>query len=206
MPGLLKQYTYGIPGMEKDAFLARLLTGLSQGARSEGRFYRAGRAARSALEEAGSPALENELREGIARNIGSKAMQAADVPLRGFDRLLTETTGAGLSPQTRYKLLKFVGDHPASTLGVVAAAVPVPMASELGMAAAGTVSAAGKKLLKIPVRGDAAMDALSEKLRTRGYNDVMDYLVKTKATPTPIVPEQYAALRDQLSLGSSSLV
>jgi len=202
---------YGHPGDEektaehqKEALLARLMAGIASGSRGAGHLYR-NKAFRKSMRGVSSGAFEDAMRDSVARKIGPVAIRAADAPLRSFDKLLTHSSRGhvGLSPEFREKLLKFIADHPGTTLGVAGAAVPAPAASELGMAVAGGLSAASKKLLNIPSKGGVAMEEFAKSLWKRGYKDVKDYLVKTKAVPTSLVPKDPAALRAQLSFGPS---
>lgn len=189
--------------LEKDAFLAKLLSLVAQGSRGAPHAYRHPEF-RAAMKGVALEQFEDRVREQVARKVGPLAIRAAEVPLKGVDKLVAEVTGKGMSPEMRKKLLGFAANHPASVLGFAAGSVvPFPMASEVGIGLAGGVSAASKKILRIPTRGDAAMDEFAKTLRRRGYKDVQDYLVKTRAVRTPLTPDDIATMRAQFSPSSS---
>lgn len=207
MPGLLKDVTLNPPEFEKTAILARILTGIARLGAGEGRTFTS-KASRKALKDVSSGALEDALRTQTAKTIAPKAMQVADIPLRTADRALTEISRGswGLSPTTRYKILKMVGNNPGALTGVVGGMAPIPMGAEIGIATMGGLSASAKKILRIPVKGDIAMREMDKIMRKRGYEDMVDYLIKTKAKPSPLVPTNRDFLQRHLSSGSSSIV
>lgn len=191
-----------IAELNKEALFARLLRGLAHVSPMESHVLQ------KPLSEAAKDLVEKSIRKGVAKHVSPTAMRVADIPLRGLDKALTVMSQGqkGLSPERRLKFLKFVAEHPSTPVGAAAGAIPFPAMAELGMAATGGASLAAKRALRIPTYGDLSVKQFSKNLRKRGYDDVMDYLVKTKAHTTPIAPAEAIRLKHHLSPSGFSLV
>jgi hypothetical protein len=182
---------YVEPDLEKKAFLARALSvpaavgvGIGNVARSLN--PKSPMTLKKAIPTAKRyyQHIEPRLREALSRTVGARSAQLADKPMRGVDQVVNAVTGKNVPVGIRKRVMQEAAEHPISILGAPAGmAVPVPGASEVGMAGAWTVSKAGKKLLGIPASSAPAMSALDDIYRQKGYKDVADFLSKTKASP-----------------------
>jgi len=135
------------------------------------------------LSTAAQDAVETSIRKGVARKIGPMSMRATDATLRGVDKALTDVSRGswGVTPEFRRRAMEFSARNPVSLLGAAAIVIPFPAAAPLGIAASGSISHGAKKMLKIPTHPEESFKVLEKQLRERGYYDVMDYLVKSKA-------------------------
>lgn len=167
--------------LQKQAFLARLFRGLTHVSQPE-----LASMGMKGLSIAEQEAVEKAVRRGVAKHIAPAAMQLVDTPLRALDSAVnTVTRGkAGLPVKARKAVMEFAAKNPAILAAAPSLAVPAPGAAPLGIAASGSVSHAAKKILNIPTYPEVSFDALSKQLREQGYDDVMDYLVKSKAKYT----------------------
>ncbi|RKY28047.1 MAG: hypothetical protein DRP83_01355 [Planctomycetota bacterium] len=131
--------------------------------------------------------VDPRMREWVSRNIGSRAARLADKPMQGLDKAINTTLGKNVPVSVRKRIMEEAAEHPMSLLGAPAgAALPVPGASEVGMAGAWAVSKAGKKLLGIPSSATPAMEVLDDLYRQKGFKGVSDYLAKTQARKMPV--------------------
>jgi len=161
--------------IEKHAFLARFFRGLTNLPATELAAH-----GLKPLSTAAQEAVETSVRKGVAKHLAPKAMKASDSVLRSADDALTLLTRgeSGVTPEFRRRVMEFVAKNPGAALGVAA---PFPGSAVPGIAAAGALSSGAKKMFKIPTHSSISFKALGKELREQGYDDVMDYLVKTKA-------------------------